>query len=176
MLKPRPAVLIAMVLTAALTRLAPHPWNLTSIAALALFGGACFEDRRAAFAVPLAALLISDLALGFYADMPVVYLSFALVVGIGLLIANRRSPALIFGASLAGSILFFVTTNLGVWALDHLYPRTLDGLAACFTAALPFFRNAVLGDLTYTVALFGGLALLERRFAALRAHAGMALA
>jgi hypothetical protein len=179
MLKPRLATLIAMVLAAAATRLIPHPWNLTSVAAVALFGGAYFQDRRLAFAVPLGALFVSDLVLGLYHGMWVVYLSFALIVGVGLWLRSRRQPLMIAGAALASSLLFFVVTNFGVWASGQLYPRSLAGLIACYTAALPFFRNTLEGDLVYTLILFGGFALLERRFAALReprAEAGLALA
>jgi hypothetical protein len=179
MLKPRPAALIIMILAAAATRLVPHPWNLTSISAVALFGGAYFEDRRLAFAVPLGALFLSDLVLGLYAGMPTIYLSFAVIVGIGLWLRSHRRPGVIAGAALASSLLFFGLTNLGVWAFDHLYPPTWSGLVACYVAALPFFRNSLAGDLLYTAVMFGGFALLERRFAALRelpAPAGAALA
>src|SRR5579859_2684847 len=130
MLKPRPAVLIAMILAAAATRLVPHPWNLTSISAVALFGGAQFQDRRLAFAVPLAALLLSDLVLGLYAGMPVIYLSFAVIVGVGLWLRSHQRPVVIAAAALASSILFFGLTNLGVWAFDRLYPPTWSGLVA----------------------------------------------
>ncbi len=179
MLKPRLATLIAMVLAAAATRLVPHPWNLTSITAVALFGGAYFQDRRLAFAVPLGALFVSDLVLGAYPGMAVVYGSFTLIVGVGLWLRSRRQPAMIAGAALVSSVLFFVLTNLGVWAFEPLYSKTWSGLVACYLAALPFFRNSLEGDLLYTLILFGGFALLERRFAALRerpAAAGAALA
>ena len=83
MLKPRLLVLLSMVFAAAMSRLIPHPPNMTSIAAVALFGGAYFSDKRLAFAVPVAALFLSDLVLGLYRHMEVVYLSFALVVLIG---------------------------------------------------------------------------------------------
>jgi hypothetical protein len=168
MLKPRLAVLIAMVLAAAATRLVPHPWNLTSITAVALFGGVSFQDHRLAFAVPLGALLISDLVLGLYAGMPVIYLSFALIVGIGVWLRSHRRPALIAVAALASSVLFFLVTNFAVWAFEPLYPKSLTGLFACYVAGVPFFRNSLTGDLLYTLALFGGFALLEHRFAALR--------
>jgi hypothetical protein len=69
MLKPRWTVLAAMILMAALSRLVPHPPNLASVSAVALFGGAYFSDRRMAYLVPLTALLLSDLALGFYRGM-----------------------------------------------------------------------------------------------------------
>ena len=169
MLNPRVAVLVFIVLAAALTRLMPHPPNMTSIAAIALFGGAYFSDRWLAFLVPLTALFISDMALGgFYRGMEVVYLSFALIVCIGLWLQKYRTVLPIAGAALAGSVLFFVLTNLGVWAFSGMYPATVEGLAACFTAAIPFFANTVMGDLFYTALLFGGFALLESQFGVLQ--------
>jgi hypothetical protein len=168
MVQPRLMVLITIVLAAAASRLIPHPPNLTSIAAVALFGGAYFSDRRLAFLVPLAALFLSDLILGFYAHMEVVYLSFALIVCVGLWLQKRRSTIYIVGAALASSILFFLLTNFGVWALESLYPKTMAGLLACYVAAIPFFQNTLQGDLFFTAALFGGFTLLERSFPKLR--------
>jgi hypothetical protein len=49
-----------------------------------------------------------------------------------------------------------------VWATSTLYPHTIVGLAACFVAAVPFFRNQLFGDAFYTFALFGGYAVLIR--------------
>ena len=167
MLRARVAALTAIILAAALSRLIPHPPNMTSVTAVALFGGAYFSDRRLAFLVPLAALFLSDLVLGFYHHMEIVYASFALIVCIGLWLQKNRSALHIAGAALASSVLFFVLTNFAVWAFDSLYPMTLDGLIACYVAAIPFFRNMLLGDVLYTVLLFGGFALLERRFSML---------
>jgi hypothetical protein len=169
MLKPRLMVLISIVLAAALARLMPHLPNMTPIAAIALFGGAYFSDKRLAFLVPLTALFVSDLALGgYYPGMEVVYLSFGLIVCIGLWLQKHRTVLPIAGAALAGSVLFFVLTNFGVWAFSGMYPTNLAGLIACYTAALPFFTNTLMGDVFYTALLFGGFALLESRFAGLR--------
>ena len=168
MFRSRIVALISIILAAALSRLLPHPPNMTSVTAVALFGGAYFSDRRLAFLVPLAALFLSDLVLGFYDHMGVVYASFALIVCIGLWLGKDRSVVRIAAATLASSILFFLLTNFGVWAFGSLYPRTLDGLITCYVAAIPFFRNTLQGDILYTFILFGGFALLERRFSMLR--------
>ena len=179
MLRPRAMVLIGMILAAALSRLLPHAPNMTSIAAVALFGGAYFSDRRAAFLVPLAALFLSDLVLGFYRHMEVIYSSFTLITCIGLWLRRSRSAPRIAGAALAGSALFFLLTNLGVWAFGSLYPATLDGLIACYVAAIPFLWNTLQGDALHTVVLFGGFRMLERRFSGLREPSimsGMSLA
>jgi hypothetical protein len=168
MLKPRFLVLISMILVAAASRLIPHPPNVTSLTAVALLGGAYFSDRWLAFLVPLSALFLSDLVLGFYHHMEVVYLSFVLIVAIGLWLQKRRTALPIAGAALASSVLFFVLTNFGVWVFDVFYPKTLGGLIACYIAAIPFFRNMLLGDLLYTAVLFGGFSLLERWLPVLR--------
>jgi hypothetical protein len=91
-----------------------------------------------------------------------VYGSFAIVVVIGLLLRTHRTVFMIGVAVLTSSVLFFVFTNVGVWATSGLYPRTMIGLVTCFTAALPFFCNMLAGDAIYATALFGGFALLEQ--------------
>ena len=169
MLKPRHKVLIGMILVAALSRLAPHPPNFVPIGALALFGGAQFADKRVAFLVPLAAMLLSDLAIGFYAHMEWVYGSFALITCVGLWLRSHRTAWGIAGASLTASTLFFLVTNFGVWANSTTtYAKGLAGLVACYVAAIPFFGNTLMGDGFYCLVLFGGFALLENRFAILR--------
>jgi hypothetical protein len=166
-------LVVTMILAAAASRLLPHPPNLTSVSAVALFGGAMLADWKLAFLVPLGALFAGDLVLGFHDQMPVVYGSFALIVCLGLWLQRRRSPANIAGAAIASSLLFFITTNFGVWALDGMYPHNAAGLLACYTAALPFLRNMLEGDLLYTLVLFGGVALLERQFPLFRTGRGV---
>jgi len=163
-MKPRLAVVMSMVFSAAVFRLLPHPPNLTPIAAMALFGGAYFTDKRLAFLAPLAALFLSDVVLGFGfgAETLVVYASFALIVCMGFWLRKRRTLLPIAGVTLASSVQFFITTNLGVWAFSSLYPKTTEGLLACYVAAIPFFRNTLLGDGLYVALLFGGFALAER--------------
>lgn len=171
MLKPRFLALVTLILAAAATRLLPHPPNMTSVSAVALFGGAYFADKRLAFLVPLAALFLSDLVLGFYAHMEVVYLAFLLVVCIGLWLQKHRTVLAIAGASIASSIVFFLVTNFVGFHVDGgLYPMTFNGMVESYIAGLPFLRNTVVGDLLYTALLFGGFALMENRFAALKEH------
>jgi hypothetical protein len=157
-------VLAGMILAAAASRLIPHPPNFIPLAALAPFGGASFASRRAAFFVPLAGLFLSDLVLGFYTIMPVVYCSFALITCLGFWLRRRQNIWRVAGATVAGAALFFVLTNFGVWLIGGLYPRTWAGLVDCFVAAIPFFHNTLLSDLLYSALLFGGLALAEKHW------------
>ena len=142
-----------LIAAGAALRVAPHAANFAPIGAMALFGGAILPGAWA-FAVPLAAMFLSDIVLGFYAGWVWVYGSFALIVVIGMTLRARRTPLRIAGAALASSILFFVVTNFGEW-LGPLYPHTAAGLRADFIAAIPFFRNTALSDLVYALAVFG---------------------
>jgi hypothetical protein len=160
---------------AALARLLPHPPNVTPIAAMALFGGAYLANRKFAFALPLIAMLLSDLVLGLTIygkvllfSQPVVYLCMIATVAVGGLIRSRKPGWTIAVASLVSSVMFFLVTNFAVWAFESLYPRNWSGLIACYTAAIPFFRNSIAGDLCFAVILFGGFALLEKSVVSVR--------
>lgn len=177
---PRSSVIVTAVLLAAVSRLIPHPPNFTPITALALFGAATLTDRRLAILIPILALFVSDLCIegmhrmglmaswGIYSGMWVTYTAFLLITLIGLLLRHHRTVPAIMGATLVGSVVFFVLTNFGVWASGNLYPRTLEGLLACYTAAIPFFENTLLGDAVYGTVLFGGFALAEQASPILR--------
>jgi hypothetical protein len=166
--KPRFLFLAGMILLAAASRLIPHPPNFSPIAALALFGGAQFADKRLAFLVPLAAMFLSDLVLGLHSLIPVIYGSFALIVCLGFWLRRRQNVWAIGGAAVVGALLFFVLTNFGVWAMGQMYPKTPAGLIDCYVAAIPFFQNTLLSNLFYAALLFGGLAIAENRFVKLR--------
>ncbi len=145
------------ILAAAVLRLVPHLPNFVPIAALALFGGA-YLNKKFALIVPLLAMLASDIFLGFYNPwiMLSVYGSFVLIGLVGLWLKNHKTIANVVGASLFGSIIFFLATNFAVWAVPHsFYPRTLQGLMESFIMGLPFFRNTLLGDLFYVTMMFG---------------------
>lgn len=168
-------VLTIIVMAAAMARLVPHPPNMTPIAAMALFGGAFLPNRRLAYALPLAAMLLSDIVLGLtlygkamLASQPIVYACLLGTVAMGKLIRNRRSVLNVGAVTQASSLMFFGVTNLAVWAAGPLYPRTLAGLIMCYSAAIPFFRNSLIGDMVYAATLFGGFALLENVVISLR--------
>ena len=171
--KPSYAVVAVavLVLAAAFLRLIPHPPNFAPIVAMALFAGAYVPDRRWAIMLPLLAMVLSDMVLGFHTQMWMVYVSLVAVAAVGFLLRGRvRLTTVAFG-TVGGSITFFVLSNLAVWAGSGLYPVTGTGLVACFVAAIPFFQNALAGDLFYAAVLFGGYAALTRVAPATRAQA-----
>lgn len=182
-LRSGPLVLAAMILLAALSRLLPHPPNFSPIEAVALFGGAYFANRLWAVVVPLLAMLISDLALGLLqggiyldyftnAHFIAIYASIVVCTLLGFALRGRATGASVLGASLTGSVLFFLATNFATWlsAVPGSGDACTLGLSSCFVAGLPFFQWTVLGTLFYAAILFGGFALLRARIPQLRAQ------
>lgn len=151
---------MAVIVIAVLFRFLPHVPNMTPITALALFGGA-YLPRRSALILPLSAMFLSDLVLGFSLVTPFIYGSFLLIILLGRLLRKRQHPGAVILATLTASTLFFLITNFGVWAEGMLYPHTFTGLLDAYVMGLPFFRNTLLGDLVYTGVFFLGFATLR---------------
>ena len=173
----------SMILFAALTRLFPHYPNFTAIGAIAVFGGAVIKDRKIAFLVPLAALILSDVCLelftpikGFYGMSQLfVYGAFVLITWLAGFIGKRSVANVAFAAVWSG-LIFFIISNFGVWLLSgSFYPKTLGGLMACYWAAIPFYQgyltgsfllNGIVGDLFFIALLFGTYSIIENKIAA----------
>lgn len=151
--------------------------NFSPVAAMALFGGVYFRDKRMALVLPLAVMFLTDLSLeiayqvgwreytGFHPVMPFVYAGFLITVLIGMAFKNNVKPLPLVGAGLLSSTVFFILTNFGVWATGG-YPQTVDGLLTCYVAAIPFFHYSVAGDLFFIGVLFGGFELVKSRYLA----------
>jgi len=153
---PATFVLIGMV-----ARIVPHLPNFAPIGAMALFGGA-YMSKKQALTLPILAMIFSDFIIGFD-SLPMrlaVYGSFLLIVLLGMFLKNRINIKNTVLFSLGSSILFFIITNLAVWAFGGLYPHSTLGLAQSYFFAIPFFRNTILGDLCFNGLFFGGYSLL----------------
>jgi len=137
------------------------------MAALLFFGSR--QPRRQMW-IPLALLVVGDVALNLWvyhyqlgADQIVGWVFYALVLLGGGWLRENQSALRVGGAALGSSVGFFLVSNFAVWAAWEMYPKTLAGLGACYVAALPFFRNALVGDLAWT-AVFFGAPLLAAQF------------
>ena len=161
---PKFLTLAIMILAAAFSRLIPHPPNFTAVAAIALFGGIYFDKKWNAFLIPITAMFLTDIILGFHRNMVTVYLCFILITFIGLSLRNNKKITGIFLASISASVSFFIITNFSTWCLGTMYPKTGAGLAECFLAAIPFFHYTLLGDLFYVGILFGAFEFARLKF------------
>jgi len=165
----RRSLAAGLVVLGAVSRLLPHPPNMTSVGAMGLFAGSKLKTWQA-LSLPLACMLITDPILGkmngyaaFRWGTLFVYASLLLNVLIGRWIVKNDNPARIGLAALLCSCQFFLVTNFSVWLLDGLYPHTASGLVTAYTLALPFFGRTLAGDLLYAAILFGVYALVSRK-------------
>lgn len=158
------------VIAAMLFRLLPHAWNMTPVGAMFVFSGATFRSRSQSLLAPFAALLLSDYAVdhfiyhGAYSWFsPYTWLGF-LAMGMGgwLLRGRLRWGGVIMTAT-GASVVFYLISNFGVWVGWHMYPASFAGLVQCYAAALPFFRNALLGDIGWCALMFGTYFWLTQR-------------
>ena len=155
--------------------------NFSPMAAIALCGAIYFPRRIAIFA-PLAAFLVSDLVLNTYymASTPHVvsllsvkmipeYVALGLSAALGWKLRANPKPGLILGASVLGSIAFYVITNSGDWLAEPLYAKTAAGWVQALTTGLPgypptlsFFRNTAASDLLFTAIFIACMAWKPR--------------
>lgn len=150
-------LVLGLILVGMAARFLPHPGNMTPLVAMALFGATCLS-RRWGVALPLAAVVLSDLAIGLHDVIAFTWGAFALTGVVGWWLRRQPTGGRMVLAALGGSTLFFLVTNFGVWLVGHqgtMYPKSLEGLWTCYVAALPFFRNMLIGDLVYTLGFFG---------------------
>lgn len=162
---PRFIFIFSAVLVAAACRLIPHPANVTPIAAMALFCAGNCKNKFSAFLIPLTAMLLSDLIIGFHDTLIPVYISFAFIVLIGFASVRKNLKiSSVLVASITSSVVFFIITNFAVWYNGFLYSKNLTGLTDCFLLAVPFFKNSVIGDLFFSGVLFGSFYLAQVKF------------
>lgn len=168
--------IFGLILLAAFTRMIPHPYNFAPLGAMSLFGAAHFANKKLAFLLPVLAFFISDLFVnnilysGYYTSFVLVspgyiwtYGAMLLIVLAGIFIFKKVTFSRVITGGLAASSIFFIISNLGVWLTSPTYPTNIQGLIACYSAAIPFFHMTVIGDLVYSGLLFGTYELASRR-------------
>jgi len=147
---------ISLILILALARLIPHPPNFTPIVAVAIMSGYFFKNIYLSFATLIISMLLSDLFLGFYENMIYVYISLILTSFIFYKISEKINFKNLFIYGFAGSVLFFIISNFGVWVLGSPglanvpYERNFYGLIECYILAIPFFPNTFLSTLIFS--------------------------
>jgi hypothetical protein len=141
-------------------RFLPLPYSFAPVTAALLYFGA--RRPRGEMWIPVAALAASGVYLSrsvygypLSADLVVTWAWYAGMVLLGGLLTRKATPLRIGATSLAASLSFFLVSNFAVWAVWNMYPKTAGGLAACYVAGLPFFRNAVVSDLFFVAVFFG---------------------
>jgi len=143
--------------------------NFAPVAAVALCG-AVYLPRRAALALPLAMLFLSDVVLNvFHYHQPLLtmemlprYLALLLIAGLGVALRGKAQIGSLLATSVVGSLAFYVITNTGSWLHEPGYAKNIAGWIQALTTGLPgfpptwsFYRNTLLGDLFFTLLFVG---------------------
>lgn len=161
-------LITGLIVLAVLARLLPHATNFTPIGAIALFCAAYIPKKKWALITPLAALWISDLLLNnlvyaeyyegfawFTGGFLYIFGAIAMIAVLGYYLLKKVTLPRVLGSAIGAAVLFFIISNFGVWVSGTLYPMSLEGLIACYTAAIPFFHYTLAGNVVYSAALFG---------------------
>lgn len=136
--------------------------GFSPVLAIALFSGLVVNKKEWLFVFPLLSLFISDLAIqvlytqGLF-DYPGLYAgqwkNYVLLLACAIpgLIMKGRSHQAIFAGAIASPTVYFLVSNFMVWmqASETFYAKTAGGLMACYTAAIPFYKNSVLATLVF---------------------------
>ena len=152
-------LVLCIIVIGIMTRLLPHPPNFTPILSFALLSGVYSKNNLGIF-IPISIMLLSDMILGSHGTIIWVYSSLFVIYLIGYYFINNISFKNVLLGSLVGSFLFFVLTNLGVWFIG--YPKTIEGLIACYVAAIPFYKNTLLSTVLYTSIIHSAYSVLSK--------------
>ena len=139
--------LIFFGLVLAMSRIIPHPPNFTPILASAIMAPMLIKDRWFGMFIPVLAMFIADMIIGFHPYQLVIYLT---IMTISMIAPMQRSIAWLSVLAVGSSVWFFITTNFAVWVAWDYYPKTINGLIECYTLAIPFFTNTLISTCLFT--------------------------
>ena len=139
--------IIFFICILALSRIIPHPPNFTPILASAIMAPMLVKDRWLGIAIPIVAMFISDVVIGFYSYQFVIYSS---ILVISLVSPMHKNYTRLGIMAVGGSVWFFIATNFAEWIIWDYYPKTIEGLLTCYTVAIPFFKNTLISTCLFT--------------------------
>jgi len=147
---------IGLILILSLSRLIPHPSNFTPVIAVAMLSGVFFKNIYLSLGTLIISMLLADVFIGFYNNILFVYLSLILIAFIFYTISKKINFKNLFAYGFFSSIIFFVISNFGVWALGSPavnnvpYEKSFEGLMQCYILAIPFFGNTFLSTIIFS--------------------------
>lgn len=177
---PRTLILLLIIVFVSIIRIAA-PFSsdfkviagFSGIGAMALFGGAYFNNNFKAFGFPLLILLISDLVLGltinkeyglFYGGWYWIYIAFILMVLAGKVIMKTVNVTSFLAGTLTIVLIHWIVTDFGVWFSGSYYPKTLEGFWLCLVNAIPFELKFLYGSVIYGGVMFGAFEALKSKY------------
>lgn len=152
---------LGLIVLGAASRLLHLPPNIAAVTGVTLLAGFALRNVWLALLVPIGAMALADIVLGWYPGVLATYAGMAAGVFIARGLLPRLTVLRLVATTFLASLAFFVLSNFGTW-LEGWYGYTWDGLVACYVAALPFWQNSLVADFISTALAFG-LFLVGRR-------------
>ncbi|MGP8185929.1 MAG: DUF6580 family putative transport protein [Terracidiphilus sp.] len=144
--------------------------NFTAVGGSLIYFGARRPWRE--MLAPLAVFMLSDFCLTTFVyryafhwqDYVTTWAWYAMAIALGQILLHAKTTfARGAAASLLGPTSFFLISNFSVWASGfNGYPHTFAGLAVCYAAAIPFYRNDVAATSIFLALALGVPALVRR--------------
>ena len=148
--------------------------NISPMAALALCGG-MFLPRRLGVGITFGAFIMSDILINLHYHQPLLnpYSVILLLVFAGLFmgghfLSKSRGVMVLLGASVVGTVLFYLAGNTAAFFYDPAYPKGFPGWIQANTLGVPgyppawaFGLRSLAGNLVFAAAFY--LALRPRR-------------
>ena len=151
---------IGIILILSLSRIMPHPPNFTPVIGIAIMSAFFFRNIYLALSIILISMLITDAFIGFYSNIIFVYFSLFLITTIFYKFSKKINLKNLLIFSFAGSVIFFLISNFGVWALGSHglqnipYEKNLIGLFECYLLAIPFFGNTLISTIVFSYSAY----------------------
>ena len=150
-------------------RVIPHVPNVTPMTSLSLFAGSKLKRIIALFTI-IITFALSDILLSLFYGYAVfsswtffVYSGFIIITFMGKFLSRRFSWSKFPCYMVATTLFYWLWTNCGVWLTSGLYAKNLTGLFSCYVVALPFLRNALIGDFIWGIVVFGVFAFIGHK-------------
>lgn len=145
---------IILIFILVFSRLIPHPPNFTPIISASIISGYLFKKINVSLFIVLSSMILSDLLIGFHKTIFFTYLSLFIIIIIFSKINNIINKKNLFLFGIAGSLIFFLISNFGVWIIGDMYKKNLTGLLSCYMLAIPFLKNSILSTIMFSYLAF----------------------
>lgn len=156
-------LILFYVVFAVLAKIMPHTPSLSPLNNFYLHAGSKLTKKLATVIV-LMSTFLADIILSYFNGYSVfgywsffTYSGFVMIALLGSKISQTASMKKLICCVISCSFIFWTWTNFGCWLLMPIYTKNLFGLINCYTKALPFLRNAVFGDLLWSIVVFNSL-------------------
>lgn len=149
-------------------RIIPQLPNINPLTALAILSGYVFE-KKWAITITLFTLTIADVFLGLLTIYPIfgdwslfTYSGFICIAYFATRLRDRTKRSALWEYTLFSTLGYWLWTNFGTWIMTDMYTYDVRGFFECYLMALPYLRNALIGNILYLLIFLPGAKKLAR--------------